>query len=245
MIRNLKILGSALVAMLILSALMVSAAFAAPKLTPAPEEYPVKLKGSQTVTSVFSLEGGRKFECSTATFEGTIANKAEAEQSELTAKPTLSGCTATILGNVTETTVTLNECDYLFTATETTSGTIKDEGWEVTGKEFHIQCPTGKSIEIHVYSTAANHTSNTPLCTYTIGAQTPTGDADYKLTEKDAEGNGTSGDIKWTLTGIVAKRTAGTATNCGGATQSGSMTGEVKFEGFNAAGTMLRGKFED
>ncbi len=245
MIRSLKTLGLALVAVLALSAMVASAASAAPKLTPVPEEYPVTLKGEQMTTNTLALEGGRKVECTGATFAGTIASKAEAEESKLTVEPAYSGCTATILGNKDLATITLNGCDYLLTSSETTTGTIAAEGWEVTGKEVHLQCPAGASIEIHVFTTEANDLSNTPLCTYKIGAQTPTGDLDYKLTEKNAEGNGTKGGINETVTGVTTTRASGTATNCGAASQSGSLTGEVTVEGFNKAGAMLRGKFED
>ncbi len=244
MIRSFKTLGLALVAVLALSAVVASAASAAPKLTPVPEEYPVTLKGKQSTTNVLALEGGRKVECTGATFAGTIKNKAEAEESKLTVEPAYSGCTATILGNVDLATVTLNGCDYKLTNTEATSGTIKTEGWEYTGKEVHLECPAGASIEIHVFTTEANDLSNTPLCTYKIGAQTPAGDLDYKLLEKNAEGNGTSGEIKETVTGVATTRASGTATNCGAATQSGSLSGSVKVEGFNSAGVMLRGKFD-
>ena len=253
MIRSLKTLGLALVAVLALSAVVASAASAAPKLTPVPEEYPVTLKGSQVegVENILELEGTRKTECSTATLEGTFANKAAAETSELTATPTYSGCVSTILGNKDLTTVTMNGCDYLLKSTATTEGTIKTEGWEVTGS-VEIKCPETspgsgvfKEIEVHVFTTEAKDLANEPLCTYKIAKQTPTGDLDYKLTEKNAEGNGTSGLVKSTLTGITVTRASGTVTNCGATPQTAKLVSEVKVQGFNSIGTMLRGKFED
>ncbi len=233
MTRNLKTLGLALAAVLALSAVVASAASAAPKLTPEPEEYPVTVKGSQSTTNVFSLEGGRKVECTTATFEGTINSKAEAEESKLTLTPTYSGCTATILGNVDLTTITMNGCKFRFTFTEPTAGAIKAEGWEFTGKELHLECPAGAVQQFHVFTSEANDLSNTPLCTYHSGPQTPGGDADYKV-----------GRIRWTVAGQVAVRTSGTATNCGGATQSASTSGEIKFELFNSKGELLKTKFD-
>ncbi len=244
MIHSLKTLGLALVTALALSGVVASAASAAPKSTPVPEEYPVILKGTQTTTNVMALEGGRKSECTTLTFAGEVENKAEAEESKLTAIPSYSGCTATILGNKDLETVTLNGCDFLITYTETTSGTIKSEGWEYTNREFHLQCPVGASIEIHVFTSEANDLSNTPLCTYKIGAQTPGGDQDTKATEEKTEGVGTSTDIKQTLTGITTTRVSGNATNCGAATQSGSISGEIKVEGFNSKGEMLKGRVD-
>ncbi len=245
MIRSFKALGVALVAALALSSLLASAASAAPKWTPVPSEYPVTVKGTQSTSNILELEGGRTLKCSTATYEATLNNKVEAEESKLTVKPTFSGCTTSILGNRDLTTITLNGCDFLFTYTETTTGTIASEGWEVTGKELHIQCPVGASIELHVFVNETEDLDNAALCTYKIGAQTPAGDLDYKLTEKDVNNDGTSGDFKWTVTGITTTRASGTATNCGAASQSAKLTGEVKVEAFNSLGTMLRGEFED
>lgn len=252
MIRSLKTLGMALVAVLALSAVVASAASAAPKLTPVPEQYPVTLKGSQTVANVLELNGTRPTSCAVATFEGTIANKAAAETSELNVTPSYANCTTTILGNKDPATVTMNGCTYQLKATETTKEKIAEEGWEVTGKGIEIKCPETapgsgvfEEIEVHVYESEAADKANEPLCTYKIAKQTVGGDLDYKLTEKDANGNGTSGDIKETITGVVVARASGTTTNCGAASQTGELRGEVKVEGFNEKGEMLRGKFED
>ena len=247
--RSLKNLGLALVAALALSALLASAASAAPKATPVPEEYPETVKASQAASGAFELEKTRQTECATGTSEGTIANKAEAETSEATVTPAFSGCTTTILGNKDLTTVTMNGCDYRLKATATTEGTIKTEGWEVTGTQ-EIKCPeisAGKfaEIEMHIFASEAKDKANEPLCTYKIARQTMTGDLDYKLLEKDAEGNGTSGRIKSTITGIAVTKASGTVTNCGAATQNGELRGEAKSEGFNEKGGMIRGKFED
>lgn len=251
MIRSLKTLGLALVAVLALSAVAASAASAAPKLTPEHEsDYPVTLKGSQVAGAgnEFKLPGGRTVKCETATFEGTVANKAEAEESKLKATPVFEKCTATILGNLDPATVTMNSCFFILTGTETTSGTIAAEGWEVTGS-VHIACSIpGDMVEIHVWpagTTPPEHATKPVLCTYTIEPQTPGGSLDYKLEEKNAEGYGTSGKIKSTITGVATTRTAGTLTNCGAASQTGELTGEAKVEGFNGKGEMIRGKFED
>ncbi len=242
--RSLKTMGLALAAMLALSAVAASAASAAPKLTPVPEEYPVTVEAQQSTTIVLGLEGGRKLECTTATFEGEIKNKAEAEESKQTLKPKLEHCTMTILGNVDLATVTHNGCDFLFTNTEATSGTIAAEGWKYTGKEIHIQCPAGASIEVHGFTSEANDLSNTPLCTMKIGAQTPGGDVDYKLLETNAEGAGTSTEVKMTLTGVTVTRVSGTPTNCGGATQNASIGGSLEANLFNSGHVMQRGKFD-
>ncbi|HVY96877.1 MAG TPA: hypothetical protein VHA54_07950 [Solirubrobacterales bacterium] len=233
MTRNLKALGLALVAVFALSAVVASAATAAPKLTPEPEEYPVTVKASQSGTNVFELEGGRKTECANFTLEGTIKNKEEAEKSELNLFPTSSECTTTILGNKDPSTITWNGCWFRFTISEAAAGAIAAEGWQWTGTLLHLECPVGAVQELHVYSSAANHLANTPLCTYHSVAQTPGGDVDYRV-----------GLFKWTVVNQAATRTAGTLTNCGGASQTGTMSGEVKFELFNSKGEALKTKFD-
>jgi hypothetical protein len=246
MIRSLKTLGLALVAVLALSAVAASAASAAPKLTPVPEEYPVTLRGTQTVVNVLELEGTRPTECATATFEGTIASKAEAETSEMTVTPSYAECSTTILGNKDKMTVTMNGCTYRYKLSETTTGTIASEGWEVTGNNIEVQCPVGAQIEFHVWTSAAKHEAGEPtICTYKIAPQTVGGDLDYKLEGKNAEGAGTSTKIKETIAGIATTKASGTITNCGAASQTMTLRGEVKVEGFNANGEMIRGKFED
>ncbi|HVY96166.1 MAG TPA: hypothetical protein VHA54_04320 [Solirubrobacterales bacterium] len=245
MIRSLKTLGPALVTMLALAAVLTSAVSAAPKLTPVPEEYPVTVKGAQTVTNILELEGTRATECETATIEGTINSKAAAEESNVTVSPAYANCTTTILGNKDPATYTMNGCTFKLTNTETASGAIASEGWESTGKEVHLQCPAGSLMELHVFASKEKDEKNEPLCTYHIAPQTPGGDLDYKLTEKNPEGAGTSGDIKLTLTGVAITKTSGTLTNCGPEKQTAMLTGEIKYENFNASGVLLRSKLED
>ena len=87
MIRNLNILGPVLVTAVTLGALLATAASAAPKATPVPEEYPQTWKASALTTHVFELEGGRKSECSMANCEDTVKSKTQAEESKLTTTP--------------------------------------------------------------------------------------------------------------------------------------------------------------
>lgn len=244
MIRSFKALGLALVAALALSALAASSASAVPAFTAVPGEYPATFKGSYVGSSLFTLEGFRNVECETAALEGTIHSKEEAERSELTVKPTYAKCTATILGSKDPATVTLNGCDFRLTYTSEALGAIAAEGWEVTGQLAHLECPVSKQIEIHVFTTEANDRENKPLCTYGIAAQTPGGSIDYKLLEKNAEGDGTSGRINWTITSGTATRVSGTVVNCGKETQSFEIKGEVAFEWFNFGGVMLRGSWD-
>jgi len=78
-------------------------------------------------------------------------------------------------------TVTHNGCNFNFTST----GPI------------HIACPIGKTIEVHHYSSTANHTAGTSSCTETIGSQTAVGNATYtNLVSGSVE---TSGSVTVTL----------------------------------------------
>lgn len=246
MVRNLKSLGWALAAVLAIGAMAVtSTASAAPKLTAVPEQYPVTMKAAQTVTNVLELEGTRATECSTVTFEGTVGGKSEAENSSISVHPTYANCTTTILGNKDPTTITTNECTVRLPFTETTTGGIAQEGWEVTGKNAFLDCEPSKPIEIHVFASTTKHEAKQPLCTYDLSWQTLPGDVDYKLVDKNAEGAATSGRIKLTITGVEAIKTSGTVTNCGGQIQFGSINGELNAEFFGFQSEMLRTRFED
>lgn len=238
--RNLKHLAAALAAALAIGALTASAASAAPKLTPSPEEYPVNidLHGEWHLF----LQGGRRITC-TKTLQLVVNNKAEAEESGITATPTFTNCTATILGNAFLATVTMNGCDTKLTFEAAASGTIASEGWEVTGSR-HVKCPAGKEIEIHVFASEAKDKENVPLCTYKIAEQGPNKSVDYKFTEKNAEGAGTGLDIRTTITGTRVTRASGTVTNCGEATQESESTGEASGSALNSKGEMIRMKWD-
>lgn len=239
--RNLKRVGASIAAMLAIAAVVAPAASAAPKLTPAPEEYPANIH-LQGQWHLF-LPGGRRITC-TKTLEIILNSKTEAEESGLTAKPTFTNCTATILGNELPATVTMNGCDTLLTFEEQTSGEIASEGWEVTGSR-HIKCPAGKMIEIHVWANLAAHERNeAPLCTYTIPEQGPNKSVDYRFTEENEEGTGTKFDLRTTIKGTKVTRSAGTLVNCGAANQEAESAGESSGEATNSVGEMIRMKWD-
>jgi hypothetical protein len=124
MIRNLKVLGLAVVAVLALTAVMASAASAASYTASA---YPAIATGTNTKGSeVFTTEGG-KVECDSH-FRGTLS----AASSTLTVTPKYTSCEAF---GFLEATVNMESCDYLFHATSTSSTTVD------------VVCPSG-SIKI-------------------------------------------------------------------------------------------------
>jgi hypothetical protein len=229
MTHSLKTLGLVLVAMLALGALVASGASALqPRLTV--EKYPATLSGEQTAgaSNEFVAEGGRTSKCENVKYSGTYTEvEAKGESGGAVSALEYIGCTVTLLGNITPATITMNGCQYRFTA-----GTFVSET-EATGKEVHLECPTGKVIEEHIWQTSAKHLeSATPLCTYTFAPQTAKGSVSYKI--------GGTAETPHTYLTIVSKvtvalaRTTGTVTNCGAASQTGEGEAAAKVEARNS-----------
>jgi hypothetical protein len=162
MIRNLKVLGLALVAVFAMSAMVaasaqaVAAKFKADSTT-ASAKFKIEQDGNTaTGTQVFVTEFG-EVDCQTLTGSGTAANEA----AEVTVQnvaytghqflPESTACEAFGL----EATINFNGCDYVFHA-----GTSIAAG-ESTGTA-DVVCPAGKSIDINAAG----------LCTVTVPAQT-------------------------------------------------------------------------
>ncbi len=235
MTRNAKILGLALVAMLAMGAAMASAASAAeqPRLTV--ESYPATLSGEQTTgaSNEFTLEGGRTLKCETVKYTGTYTEaEAKGEPWSITVLPEYLTCTATILGNLTPATFTMNGCTLTYTASTYVNET------EATGKEAHILCPAGKVIEVHVWQTKEkDEKKEVPICTYTLGPQTSQGNFTYKIS-----GTAETPHTYLTLMGkstVAVTRTGGVLTNCGAASQTGALEVAVKFEFKTGGGVLL------
>ena len=139
----------------------------------------------------------------------------------MSVSPEYKGCTATILGNVTPTTVTTNGCVYVL------SFGARSDATTATGKT-HLACPAGKKIETHVWKTDAEHTANSPaFCTYTMGAQTAGGQISYSI-------NATHDVLSYIGTSLVffVERTGGTLTNCGKAVQTAEVSIAAHIEAF-------------
>jgi len=131
MIRNLKVLGLAIAAVMAMSAMMASAASAVPQFTAS--AYPATVTGSNTKGSeVFTTEGG-KVECDSHFVSHSLA----AASSTLTVTPTYTNCEAFGLNA----TVNTEGCTYVFHATEKVSTGVYNNHVDVV-------CPTGKSIKI-------------------------------------------------------------------------------------------------
>lgn len=132
MIRNLKALGLALVAVFALSAMAASAASAADLFHAEGKNNKFTGKQDGTTNDVFTTTAGT-VECNNATYEGSQAEET-ASEAEVTAA--YSECTA--FGGFAGATVHMNTCRYLFTINATG-----------TGGTAHIKCTTpGDSITV-------------------------------------------------------------------------------------------------
>jgi hypothetical protein len=164
MIRNLKALGLALVAVFAMSALAASAAQALPELTAGAHGTAVGTEiihkdvgTGNNVGHEFTV-GNRKIKCDEVSFTG---DNLATSQTTLTVTPSYNKCTTTpALGVVLHGTVTLNGCDYMFHATG-----FDAPLWTAS---VDIVCPKDKLIEVHLYKNAG-HTEE--ACTITIGPQ--------------------------------------------------------------------------
>jgi hypothetical protein len=174
MIRNIKVLSVALVAILLMGAMTASSALAVEEtqgvLT---SDGSVKLTGTDTVgePSILKFNGTQSIECHGhydignvgETPHGAINLSAGNSVTTVTVLPTYSNCFGVVGATKAPATVTLNGCDYVIHM-ETTNGTAGQYGGSTD-----MVCPAGKQIEAHLYNNAEYKTS---ICTYTFGAQT-------------------------------------------------------------------------
>lgn len=149
MIRNLKALGAAVLAVLAMGAL-ASVAQAEGEGTEAEftaAEYPVTFSGSNSAgTEVFSTEAG-DVECASS-FSGSASEASQVVE----AHPEYSECEA--FGFV-DATVETNECNYRFElATET------ETGYDAS---VDVVCPEGQTIEIDAFTCSAEVPSQNDL----------------------------------------------------------------------------------
>jgi len=151
MIRNLKALGLALIAVFAMSALMASAAQAQGKFTVE--------AGTQELTGTQDDEEGQNTATGLQVFE-TTSGKVQCDEVHgqvLSGKFNETEVTAQNIhyqnnGKVdqcsgpfsTSPKIEFNGCDYTFTVGET----IGETGMETTSNQVHIKCPVGKQITI-------------------------------------------------------------------------------------------------
>jgi hypothetical protein len=220
MIRNLKGLGLALVAVFAMSAMAASGAQGATPtiVTGAAGTF----SGDQVGVHEFTV-GSRALNCKKAHFSGTSA----LSQVEMTIAFEYKECATTpVLGISFPVTVTDNKCVYTFTNlkhTEAAGGLPTDYDADVS-----IICPEGKKIEVHVYNNAA-HTEQ--LCTLTIESD-----------QTDLSGNtitnvaGSPDDLLIHHNVKVKVENHNPNAICGEATTTAEYHGTTTLKAFNAAG---------
>jgi hypothetical protein len=150
MIRNLKSLGLALVAVLAMSAVVASAAQAVPSFTAS--AYPATATGSNSKGSeTFTLDHST-VQCDSH----FVTNSLAAASSTLTVTPTYSNCEAFGFSA----TVNPEGCTYVFHATEQVAAGVYNHHVDVV-------CPTGKSIKITAATCSAEVKAQTGKTTAT------------------------------------------------------------------------------
>jgi hypothetical protein len=212
MIRNLKVLGLALAAVLAMAAVTASAASAQGKLT---STGPVTLTAVEKVGAPITdnrlTAFGSFVQCPGSTYTGhkvlTLKETEELKKHQLLPsvsteatltphyKQTDHNCTGP-LGTVA--TVDMNGCDYVIRLGATTGGVAGTYG--VT---FDVVCPTGKTITVTIWLNTDAHTAepDNAKCTLHVGSQSGLHGA-----HATDNGNGTV-DIKGTVTPITVTQT--------------------------------------
>jgi hypothetical protein len=204
MTNRLKFIGFLAVAIMAMSAVAASAASAANFGT---QSAPTFLKGVQETKNVFTVTGGT-VKCTGAEFTSAeIKNK---EESAITVHPEYTGCTAFGQAATVDTGTISDGCNYILTATSTTTGGVT------------IECEAGNNIVV---------TATTAACTITVGGQVPTNN----MIDYENRGSGAIADVLVTSTVEGIKYTSSGGI-CGASGTNGTYTGSVLTKGYNTAG---------
>jgi hypothetical protein len=224
MIRKLKVLGLALVAVLAFSAVAASAsqAFEFTSFNTVTEEHEGGTSvGNQTEGNKhkFTPTGGfSSIQCTVAHFTGTSATGTEAAP---TTHPEYSGCTDS-LGRAVD--VSTAGCNYVFHVT-------KGSGDEFEGTT-DIECEAGKAIVVSI-----TNGSKEVVCTDTVGAQNGTGPVVFK---NMTESSPTDITVESKATNVVNTVKNGPGFfPCGaadGTYKNGTYTGNTTVQAFNNEG---------
>lgn len=201
MIRNLKALGLALVAVLALGAITASSALAAFEA----EGTPVRVTRSANNTQEFTYNEGVVTKCTTV---GGSGEQAISPSEDFRFNPTLSGCTFPAFGATAE--VSMNGCGYTFTS-----------AMGSTSMSTHIACPEGQSIDITV------KTFGSTLCDLHIAPQTPGGTI---AASNVGSGTTREFKISLNVNGISGTRTGSSLCGPATST-TGTYSGEVNLTG--------------
>jgi hypothetical protein len=177
MIRNLKVLGLALVALLALGATAASLASAAGKQGELTTEngVDVTLFGTETTTAGDKFDNsltafGSKVICPGSTYTGHKYNITPHERvpqgaTTVTLTPHYNQAACRAFEPEREATVEMNGCDYVFHVGETTTSA------NTYGVTADVVCPAEKKIHVGVWTLGEKHETGNRLCTIEVGPQ--------------------------------------------------------------------------
>jgi hypothetical protein len=232
MIRNLKVLGLALVAVFAMSAMAASSALAVEETQGViTSDGPVKLTGTDTVgePSVLKFNATQSLECHGhydvgnvgVTPHGFINLTAPNSVTSVTVAPTYTNCFGIVGATKAPATVTMNGCDYVIKI-----GTTNGVAGQYAGTA-DLVCPGVAKVEVHLYNNAEHKTS---ICTFTFGAQTNKGGL---FGQNEAGGKITLGG---TATGIKATRDASVLCGKEETLETATLKAHIIVSGTNEAG---------
>jgi len=230
MIRNYKVFGLAVLAMLAFGAFMAQGASAVPLTC---EHIPVGgscyVTGDQDASPHVFKSAGGSVSCVEASFKGTPSTTGGSvnEQTVAASYPTEksgggNNCTAFGFAGAH---VKMNECTYTFTTPTQIAG---GPTGEVTFEAPHLVCPAGKAVEITPTSFGFS------VCTQTIAGQTPTGGHIVGTNKGGVNTGEMDVTLDITLTGI---HYTGSGSSCGDGTThtDGSLTGNSTIQCYSNA----------
>ncbi|HET8863884.1 MAG TPA: hypothetical protein VFM94_11625 [Solirubrobacterales bacterium] len=204
MIRNLKVLGLALVAVFAMSAMMASAA-SAQTLGELTSDGPVTLTGTDIEgvagdLNALTYPGQDAVQCPKSHYHGHKVGGAKTDlipvpATTITVEPEYTNC-VTVPGGL-PVTIDMNKCDYVFHTGETTG-----EGVGTYGVTADLDCSTAPVGSKHVLVTVFSSASHAlRLCTITFGPEKNQGLSGAHLTNNNGHV-----DVTGTFNGITAVR---------------------------------------
>jgi hypothetical protein len=208
MMRNLKVLGLALLAVFAMSAVAASAASAEGSIT-SPETH-VKLTGTDTTPSILHYNATSEVRCHGHYDIGEVGvtphGFIDLPVSAVTVKPTYSNCKAFLNSKeVGVATVTMGTCDYVIHVGTASGG--------VYNGSADLECESG-DVTIDVWALTNTTHTGTPICTFSFSQQTG-------KTGGTASSNGTDITLGGTTTGVSASRVG---IVCGGTSSTNAAT---------------------
>lgn len=106
---------------------------------------------------------------------------------------------------------------------------MKDPGYNFTAAaataeaQVHLNCETGKDVQIHIYNVLGGHSPDNEVCTYTVQPQTVGGIVYH---------NNGDGSVTVTANSSVATtRVQGAALTCGSASGTSTYAGDTVVKG--------------